>query len=161
MRTQVQAGNRSKALRIALLLSLWFSLPVSADTDYPFDTASQPLTQALKNYAQTTHQQIIFTEDLVDGKTAPPLKGQYTAQDALSKLLMGTGLTAEKSPSGALMIKKQASASSVAAMETALLRVAQQTEGESATVDAETKLEEVVVTGTHIRGPPHPLQLLK
>src|SRR3546814_6871435 len=65
---------------------------------------AKPLSQALRDYGRIADVQIIFTEDLVRGRTAPGLKGDFTPTDALQKLLEGTGLRAEKTPSGAVMI---------------------------------------------------------
>src|SRR5690242_21807006 len=64
-----------------------------------FDLTSQSLAQALRSYGQISGQEIIYTRELVDGKTVSALKGDYTAQDALEHLLAGTGLTVERSPS--------------------------------------------------------------
>ncbi len=103
----------------------------AGESDHQFNTAGQSLTQALKNFAQTTNQQIIFNEDMVAGMTAPALQGQYTPQDALGKLLKGTGLTAEKSPSGALMIKQHATGDSIVLAQ-GPLRQAQANQGAAA-----------------------------
>lgn len=73
---------------------------------FPFDILPEALSQALRSYGQISGQEIIFTEDLVEGKTAAALNGNYTAEAALAKLLEGTGLTAERSHSGALMIRR-------------------------------------------------------
>lgn len=78
----------------------------SPERSLRFDIASQSLAQALRSYGQISGQEIIFTRDLVDGKFASPLQGEYTAQAALEHLLQGTGLKAERSTSGALMIRR-------------------------------------------------------
>lgn len=76
---------------------------------YRFDITDETLSQALRIYGQVSHQEIVFTEDLVAGLKANPLKGEFTAAVALDRLLEGTGLIAERSPSGALMIRRPAS----------------------------------------------------
>lgn len=73
---------------------------------YRFDMTEQALSQALRDYGQIAGQEIIFTEDLVAGIRSHLPQGEYTAAAALSELLKGTGLIAEPSPSGALMIKR-------------------------------------------------------
>lgn len=73
---------------------------------YRFDIANQNLSQALRSYGQIAGQEIIFTEDLVAGVRPATLKGEYTAEAALDRLLSGTGLVAERSPSRAVMIKR-------------------------------------------------------
>ena len=90
------------AIILAFTAQPGFAVADTIAPSYTFDTAGQPLSDALKTFAHTTNQQIIFTEDLVTGFKAPALKGEYTADAALNQLLHGTGLTAERSPSGAL-----------------------------------------------------------
>lgn len=96
-----------------LCVSLTLALNcVNADADpaprsYHFDIAAETLSQALRSYGQVSRQQIIFARDLVEGKTVLPLKGDYTAEEALDHLLQGTGLTAERTPTGTLMIRQQ------------------------------------------------------
>jgi iron complex outermembrane recepter protein len=75
---------------------------------YDFDMPAQPLTLALKTFGATADQQLIFSEGLVSGRTAPPLKGAYTPDQALAMLLNGSGLTAEKTPGGVVTIRSAA-----------------------------------------------------
>jgi iron complex outermembrane receptor protein len=120
-----------------------------------FDITSQSLAQALRTYGQICGQEIIFTRDLVDGITASPLKGEYTAQAALERLLEGTSLTAERSPSGVLMIKRSEQPAKTAYATAPRIMAfadgaADAGTGESAdSADAEDDvLEEITVTST-------------
>ena len=72
---------------------------------YDFDMPAQPLTLALKTFGATADQQLIFSERLVNGRTAPALKGAYTPDQALAMLLTGSGLTADKTPGGVVTIR--------------------------------------------------------
>jgi len=148
-------------LGATLLISSMYARIGAAQADtavnYQFEIREEPLTLALKQFAQMTNQQIIFTEALVDGKTAPAIKGEYTAQEALRKLLEGTGLTAERSPSGALMVRRlNANSGQNVESESGGVRLAQlsteasgATPGRAATDEGSAriaKLEEIVVT---------------
>jgi iron complex outermembrane receptor protein len=73
---------------------------------FHFDIANQSLSQALRNFGHISGQEVIFTEDMVAGLAAT-LEGDFTAQAALDQLLQGTGLVAERSPSGAIMIRRR------------------------------------------------------
>lgn len=73
-----------------------------------FDLPAQPLSQSLQALGQQADLQIVFTEALVRGLEAPALKGGFTAEEALQRLLEGTGLKAERTPSGAVMIVREA-----------------------------------------------------
>src|ERR1700761_4095426 len=69
------------------------------DRSYHFDIANESLSQALRNFAHVCGQEVVFTEDMVAGQ-AISLKGEYTAQAALQRLLPGTALVAERASSG-------------------------------------------------------------
>ena len=89
---------------------------------FHFDITPEPLSQALRTYAQVCGQDVIFTESVVAGAGTTSLVGDFTAGDALSRLLAGTQLVVERSPSGALMIRRrqQASADTARPAPTAL-----------------------------------------
>lgn len=57
-----------------------------------FDIPSQPLASALLSYTATTGVQLVMSGDIARGKTAPALRGSYTGEEALSRLLAGSGL---------------------------------------------------------------------
>lgn len=57
-----------------------------------FSIAAQPLSQALRDYAQQSGDQIVFYSEVSQGYTAPPIEGSYTRQEALEKLLQNSGL---------------------------------------------------------------------
>src|SRR5215469_9078531 len=92
---------------------------------FHFDITPEPLSQALRTYAQVCGQDVIFTESVVAGAGTTSLVGDFTAADALSRLLAGTQLTVQRSPSGALMIRRRQQASTDAAAPGRAVRVAQ------------------------------------
>ncbi|BEG76398.1 MULTISPECIES: TonB family protein [Alcaligenaceae] len=67
---------------------------------FDFDIAAQPLADALRRYASLTRQPTLFRSELVKGRTSAPVRGRYSAEAALRRLLEGTGLAAEKSNAG-------------------------------------------------------------
>src|SRR5919197_616507 len=75
------------------------------DRSFHFDIGTQSLSQALRNFAHVCGQEVVFTEDVVAGQ-ATSLKGEYTVQGALDRLLQGTNLIAERYASGAIMIRR-------------------------------------------------------
>src|SRR5882724_8294167 len=78
----------------------------TTDRSFHFDIGTQSLSQALRNFAHVCGQEVVFTEDVVAGQ-ATSLKGEYTVQAALDRLLQGTNLVAERSASGAIMIRRR------------------------------------------------------
>ena len=103
---------RHLCVSLTLLLGSAHASADPAARSYRFDISAETLSQALRNYGQISGREIIFTQDLVEGKTVPALRGEFTAEEALQRLLQGTGLTVERSPSGALMIRHQAARTS-------------------------------------------------
>src|SRR5215469_9130247 len=92
---------------------------------FHFDITPEPLSQALRTYAQVCGQDVIFTESVVAGAGTISLVGDFTADDALSRLLAGTKLVVERSPSGALMIRRRQPANgTIATASQASVRVA-------------------------------------
>ena len=110
---------------------------------YEFDFPAQPLAQSLSGFAQASGQQIIFTREVVDNLQAPALHGAYTPDAALGKILNGTHLIAERTPSGALMIEHARPVTAPAG----LTRTA-----EAAPARAAASVETVVVTSSKIKG---------
>ena len=92
---------------------------------FHFDINPEPLSQALRTYAQVCGQDVIFTETVVAGARATSLVGDFTADDALSHLLAGTQLIVERSPSGALMIRRRQETGTTTASARSEVRVAQ------------------------------------
>ena len=74
---------------------------------FTFDLPQLPLSESLKEYARVSGQQIIFTEDLVWGAQSRPLHGSFSADEALTRLLQGTGLSVEHSGAGILVRREQ------------------------------------------------------
>ncbi|MGW8127820.1 MAG: TonB-dependent receptor plug domain-containing protein [Stenotrophomonas sp.] len=117
MRNTTRASNRpgrtivASALATALGLSLLGMAPASfaqPAATHQFAVASQPLGEALNRLAETAGVQIMVPPDLVRGHTAPALAGQYTVQQALDRLLAGTGLVHRSTRGGVITIARAA-----------------------------------------------------
>ena len=69
-----------------------------------FDIKPQPLASALNALALQSHRQILFTPEVVKGKTTHGVKGALTVEAALAELLTGTGLAASISADGMILV---------------------------------------------------------
>lgn len=76
-----------------------------------YNIAAKPLGQALGDWALQTGMQLIVQPSLVSGKSAPALSGRLTPQQALHRLLDGSGLAARVDGS-AVIIQEAAAAGS-------------------------------------------------
>ncbi|MEP1028700.1 MAG: STN domain-containing protein, partial [Alphaproteobacteria bacterium] len=63
-----------------------------ADDLFTFKISSKPLPQAIAEFSAVTGLQVLYTEPAVFERTAPALVGDFTARDALTQLLAGSGL---------------------------------------------------------------------
>jgi len=106
-------ARRGKGIRTILLGATALAgaswLPVGSAVaqerqEFTFDLPAQPLGSALRLYARAAHEQVIFADLDVRGRTAPAIVGAYSADDALHMLLAGTGLEAQRMASGVLQI---------------------------------------------------------
>lgn len=147
--------------RIALSVLAILASTADAQAVTEWDLPGQPLANTLRDIAARTESNIIFDKKLVKGQSAPPLKTRATTEEALSKVLEGTGLTYrqldDKTVTIQLASTDPASATSASYSNEGRIRLAQ----------AETPrprplpemglpsvmlLEEIIVTGTNIRG---------
>jgi outer membrane receptor protein involved in Fe transport len=103
---------------------------------YRFDQPAETLSQALKDVAVRTGRNLVAPDDLVQARQAPPLSGSFTAEEAISRLLEGTGLR-YRAVDGALVIER-----------IALVEVS------SATRTAGAGDGDILITGTHVRAAP-------
>ena len=71
---------------------------------FPFDISRVDLALALNQIAQQSHIEIAYSAELTRGKISPALKGTYTPEQALKKLLKGSGLHVRRIADGALVV---------------------------------------------------------
>lgn len=128
-----------KTLLAAILASscatgaLW-SPPAFAQTEQrSFDIAAQPLGEALRKYTAASGRQILYSADLINGRTSRSVRGRMSSDAALTRLLAGTGLIVEL-VDGTLVLR---AGNDVAAAANST----------DASVD-----EAIIVTGSQIRG---------
>lgn len=108
---------------------------MGADVKARFDLPSEPMDRALRDFALQAGCNISFEPTLVVALHAPAVKGEYSRNVALSMLLAGTPLRA------------------VTVTENTIQVVADHRVTDLDKQAAERReLEEIVVTGTHIRG---------
>ena len=120
---------------------------------FHFAIPRQPMSQALRAYARVCGEDVIFTESVVAGTEAGSLMGDYSADDALTRLLAGTQLIAQRSPSGALMIRRRPTQPNASPPPSVVVRppiAAADSSGLPGRSAALLRLAEVVVTGSRI-----------
>ncbi|WP_343699794.1 TonB-dependent receptor [Caulobacter sp.] len=66
--------------------------PRRPDAALRFDLPAQPLGQALNQLALRSDREILFSPSLTKGRRSAALSGMFTAEEALARLLTGSGL---------------------------------------------------------------------
>ena len=90
-------------LALVVLLNAAYSHG-EAPNAWQFQIPVQSLSSALNEFAQQSHQQILFAPDLVAQKLSTPVHGDMQPLAALKLLLNETGLTFKTTPNGAILI---------------------------------------------------------
>lgn len=170
-----RAVTRSRAPLVAFpaVLGLSFSLAAAEIGKTIFNIEAQPAPQSLTEYALQANVQVGYTAAVVEDVLTNPVKGEYDNVRALELLLKDTGLTAEYGERGIFIRRIVASevsgdieAPAPAVAETTSLQLMQSTipalsQGSTTSVAEDNRaqddqervrIEEITVTGTHIRG---------
>lgn len=139
---------RRIAMGGAAALALLSSPHIShAATAAPVYIEAGGLEAALLQLARQTRSQIFFPTDLVRGKTAPALNGRLTADQGLDRLLAGSGLSYERQADGVRVVVARA------VVQGRRAGVDEATSAPEALVaDRPHEVDEIVVTGSLIRG---------
>jgi iron complex outermembrane receptor protein len=129
----MRMGLGSTALSALLLASATPVIAQTADAVRRYDVAAGPLDRALTAFAQQSGQQILYPAALVAGRRSPGLSGSHSAESALAALLRDTGLSHRRTRPNVFVLYDPSARADADAAEA-------------------TELEEVVVTGSLIRG---------
>ena len=131
--------------------------PIRADeAKTTFNIPAQDLSTALREFARQSSREILFSSEVAQGKKTKGVKGDLTADAALTKLLAGTGLVVAKSANGTTLVTtpdaKEASGKSgpPIAPSGATNNPQQGSRTNEAGPGRTALLEEVLVTGSRI-----------
>ena len=100
-------GRSKRCVALAWLALIVVAAPVAVHADEAsklFDIKAQPLSEALMAFGAQTGAIVMASSELTTGKTSKPVTGQLTPQEALTRMLQGTGLKFETSANGTILI---------------------------------------------------------
>ena len=165
-------------LSVVLLLS--FTAKADQPREHEFDIPQQGIETALSTLATQAGALLLFPYDLVQPVDSKPVSGRYTVEDALAILLEGTGLTGGLTEGGVITISRAGAIDNQGRTTMAqnhdklngskaptkrrgvlgvLAVVFSAGVGAQDTIDVdeeELRIEEIIVTGTNIRGVTNP-----
>ena len=92
------------------LLPLSMALAAEAGTDqqrtqFSFALAAKPLPQALSDFSRVTGISVVYTDEAPYAITAPAVSGQMSAEQALQRLLGGSGFTFRRTDGHTLVLE--------------------------------------------------------
>lgn len=147
-------GKKSRSVCAAIARALFVTTSAAALTahtayaqsaaqpHHDYNIQAQPLASALSEYAQSSGVQLLFAYEPMQGLRAPPLVGRYAPEDALDRLLAGSGYRAFTGDDG-------------------VIRLEQITRPQNFAAEAAGD-EEIVITGTRLRGQgPSPVTVIE
>lgn len=79
-----------------------------APARYAIHQPAQPLAESLRAVARQTGASLIFDPKAVQGLTSGSISGQFSAAEAIGKLIQGTGLALTVQPDGSLVVRPAA-----------------------------------------------------
>lgn len=84
--------------------------PENATTEQAinFSIPAGPLSDALLQFSEISGQKVLFNADLVRGLNSKGLQGRFSTQQALQRLLTGSGLIPRETGSGSVTLEKAA-----------------------------------------------------
>ena len=124
--------------------------PVHVEAPVEFNIPAQPVAAALGDFARQAHAQLFFISDGFEDVRANGVIGTYPVQQALDLLLSGTGLAAHYSSNSSIKVRPAPLESRNRDDERS--DPASWSGGGEGGADLPDVLEEIVVTGTQIRG---------
>ncbi|UWF50309.1 TonB-dependent receptor [Pseudomonas sp. N3-W] len=89
-------------LSVALAAETSVALP---NTQFSFAIAAKPLPQALSDFSRITGISVVYTDDAPYGLNAPAINGQMSAEQAMQRLLGGSGFTFRRTDAHTLALE--------------------------------------------------------
>ena len=112
---KIAGGKRSHLLAAIAAVAVVAPAQVCAASQaQEFHIAAGPLDQALAAYARVTRRQLLYTSELVAGRTAPALNGRFSDDQALQRLLSGTGIEVRRAGKAYVLFPRPLAQSRVA-----------------------------------------------
>jgi len=119
MKSRAKSGSVKQwlgvsALSFSALALLPLNVSLAAETvsspaqkQFGFSLVAKPLPQALSDFSRVTGQSVVYTDEAPYGLMAPAVSGQMSAEQALQRLLSGSGLNFRRTDSHTLALEPQ------------------------------------------------------
>jgi iron complex outermembrane receptor protein len=116
MKSRAKSGSVKQwlgvsALSFSALALLPLNVAMAAETSaqertqFSFSMAAKPLPQALSDFSRITGISVVYTDEAPYGITAPAVSGQLSAEQAMQRLLAGSGFTFRRTDGHTLVLE--------------------------------------------------------
>jgi len=140
--SKINVGLRAALTLSCAVISLAtgvYSMPAQAQVpEKSYSISTQDLGAALRAFAIASGRDVVFSPTLVRGKTTQGVQGSLSDEEALTRLLAGSGLTFERTATGGFVVRPAKEANSAAL----------DADSVAASTNNVFALDEVIVTGT-------------
>lgn len=141
----------ASAAAIAIVTSV--PAPASAqERTYTFDIPAGDLGAGIRDFAKESRQQVSFDGSLVAHKRGHEVKGSYSPEEALTHLLVGTGLRFRKADRGVFVLTAGEVGNAGAAEATSTWE--EDVAKNEAPAAASAQASQITVIGTRLKGVP-------
>ncbi|HSX55597.1 MAG TPA: TonB-dependent receptor, partial [Sphingomonas sp.] len=147
--------TRSIKATACSVAAIALAMPVAAIAQtqtYSFNIPAQDLASALRQFAQTSRQQVSFSGGVVRGMRSGPLRGAHSVDSGLAVLLRGTGLSVRRA-GRVIVIQKSEPALTAISTQPALARSQEAAAAPQEQAEAEAREPEIVISGSRIDRP--------
>lgn len=109
--SSVKQWLSASALGISMLVCVPVSVALGADpataqhAKFAFAMAAKPLPQALSDFSRITGTSVVYTDEAPYAVRAPALNGQMTGDQAIQRLLTGSGFTFRRSDDHTIVLE--------------------------------------------------------
>lgn len=146
LRRRLLIGLATSAFLTPVFASPVMAAPQEATQTVAFDIRAGTLDTALIAFATQSGRNLVYSPSLVAGRQSEGLRGPFTPEAALERLLAGMAIDIHRRGDKAFVLKARRPGAAPAAS----LDAAAPIEG---VLDEPSQLSEIVVTGSLIRGP--------
>ncbi len=128
-----------------------------AEASVAYNIEAQPLSSALSEFARQSGVSVLYPYEQLRNRRAPALRGRFAPDEALRRLLAGSGLSASVQADGSIRLEDPARPQPIGAElqranPTGGAELARRGADPITDADVNDNEEEIVVTGTRIRG---------
>ena len=138
MKSRAKSGSvkqwlGASALSMSAMAMLPSSIASAAEANntqqrapFSFAIAAKPLPQALSDFSRVTGISVVYTDEAPYGLTAPAINGQFSAEQAMQRLLSGSGFTFRRTDAQTLILEPVPTAGTLNLGATTITSVADQ-----------------------------------